>query len=54
MGANCCYIYIRGEYIREKETLQRAIDEAYDAGLVGKNACGTGLDFDIYLHRGAG
>ena len=30
MGANCCYIYIRGEYIREKEMLQRAIDEAYE------------------------
>ena len=54
MGANCCYIYIRGEYIREKETLQRAIDEAYDAGLVGKNACKSGWDFDIFLHHGAG
>ena len=53
MGANCCYIYIRGEYIREKETLQRAIDEAYDAGLVGKNACKSGWDFDIFLHHGA-
>ncbi len=49
MGANCCYIYIRGEYIREKETLQRAIDEAYDAGLVGKNACKSGWDFDIFF-----
>ena len=49
MGANCCYIYIRGEYIREKETLQRAIDEAYDAGLVGKNACKSGWDFDLSL-----
>jgi NADH:ubiquinone oxidoreductase subunit F (NADH-binding) len=38
MGAHACYIYIRGEYIREKEALQAAIDEAYDAGLLGKNA----------------
>jgi NADH:ubiquinone oxidoreductase subunit F (NADH-binding) len=38
MGANTCYIYIRGEYIREREALQAAIDECYDAGLMGKNA----------------
>jgi len=54
MSAHACYIYIRGEYIREKEALQRAIDEAYEAGLVGRNACGSGFDFDIYLHHGAG
>jgi NADH-quinone oxidoreductase subunit F len=54
IGANACYIYIRGELIREAHHLQTAIDEAYDAGLVGKNACGSGWDFDIYLHRGAG
>jgi NADH-quinone oxidoreductase subunit F len=54
MGAHACYIYIRGEYIREKEALQAAIDEAYDAGLIGKNACGSGWDFDLYLHHGAG
>ena len=54
MNANACYIYIRGEYIREKEALQVAIDEAYDAGLVGRNAANSGWDFDIYLHHGAG
>ena len=54
MGANACYIYIRGEYIREKEALQNAIDEAYEAGLIGKNACKSGFDFDLYLHHGAG
>ena len=48
MGANAGYIYIRGEYIRESEALQAAIDEAYDAGLLGKNACGSGWDFDLY------
>ncbi|HUF55069.1 MAG TPA: NADH-quinone oxidoreductase subunit NuoF [Thermohalobaculum sp.] len=54
MGAHTCYIYIRGEYIREREALQIAIDEAYDAGLVGRNAAGSGWDFDIHLHHGAG
>jgi len=54
MRARAAYIYIRGEYIREAETLQAAIDEAYDAGLIGKNASGSGYDFDVFLHRGAG
>jgi NADH-quinone oxidoreductase subunit F len=54
MGANTCYIYIRGEYIREREALQAAIDECYDAGLLGKNAAKSGWDFDCYLHHGAG
>jgi len=54
MNAHACYIYIRGEYIREKEALQAAIDEAYAAGLVGRNAAGSGWDFDIYLTHGAG
>ncbi len=54
MRARAAYIYIRGEYIREAETLQKAIDEAYDAGFIGKNACGSGYDYDVFLHRGAG
>jgi len=54
MQAHACYIYLRGEYILERNRLQAAIDEAYAAGLVGKNACGTGWDFDIYMHHGAG
>jgi len=54
MGAHAAYIYIRGEFYNEAVVLQRAIDEAYEAGLVGKNACGSGYDFDLYLHRGAG
>ena len=54
MGANTCYIYVRGEFIREREALQRAVDEAYDAGLLGKDACGSGWDYDIYVHHGAG
>jgi len=54
IGAHACYIYIRGEFYMEHLALQKAIDEAYDAGLIGKNACGSGYDFDLYLHRGAG
>ena len=54
MGAHACYIYVRGEFIREREALQRAVDEAYEAGLLGKNACGSDWDYDIYLHHGAG
>jgi NADH-quinone oxidoreductase subunit F len=54
MGANVAYIYLRGEYIREREALQIAIDECYDAGLIGRNACGSGWDFDLYLAHGAG
>jgi NADH-quinone oxidoreductase subunit F len=54
MRAKACYIYLRGEYIREREVLEEAIKEAYAAGLVGKNACGSGWDFDIYAHHGAG
>jgi NADH-quinone oxidoreductase subunit F len=54
MGANAAYIYIRGEFWLEALHLQAAIDEAYEAGLIGTNTCGTGEPFDIYLHRGAG
>jgi NADH-quinone oxidoreductase subunit F len=54
MGATATYIYIRGEFYNEAVNLQIAIDEAYDAGLIGKNACGSGYDHDIFLHRGAG
>ena len=54
IGANTCYIYIRGEYFNESKILQEAINEAYKEGLIGKNACGTGFDFDIHIHLGAG
>jgi NADH-quinone oxidoreductase subunit F len=54
MGAHAGYIYIRGEYANEAKVLQAAIDEAYDAGLLGANAAGSGWDFDLYVHRGAG
>ena len=54
MGAHTCYIYLRGEYVREREALQAAIDECYEAGLLGRNAANSGFDFDIHLHHGAG
>jgi len=54
MGCTHGYIYIRGEYIHEADRLEAAIAEAYEAGLLGKNACGSGYDFEIALHRGAG
>jgi len=54
MGAVAAYIYIRGEFRLEGDRLEAAIVEAYDAGLIGKDACGSGYHFDIYVHRGAG
>ena len=54
MRARAAYIYIRGEFYNEAVILDEAIDEAYRAGLLGFNACGSGYDFDVYLHRGAG
>lgn len=54
MGAQAAYIYIRGEFYNEASNLQLAIAEAYQAGLIGKNSCGSGYDFDVFVHRGAG
>jgi NADH-quinone oxidoreductase subunit F len=54
MNAVAAYIYIRGELFREAEALQAAIDQAYEAGLIGKDSCGSGYAYDVFLHRGAG
>jgi NADH-quinone oxidoreductase subunit F len=54
VGAHQAYIYIRGEFANEASETNQAIAEAYAAGLLGKNACGAGWDFDIAVHRGAG
>ena len=54
MGAHAAYIYVRGEFYRETEALQRAVDEAYENSLIGANASGSGWDFDLYVHRGGG
>ena len=53
MKAHACYIYIRGEYVLERERLEAAIKEAYEAKLIGKNNI-HGWDFDLYVHHGAG
>src|SRR5687768_8498537 len=53
MGAHTAFVYVRGEYIREREALQAAVDEAYDAGLIGKNKA-HGWDFDLVGTHGAG
>ncbi|GAB5481654.1 MAG: NADH-quinone oxidoreductase subunit NuoF [Parasphingorhabdus sp.] len=54
MRARAAYIYIRGEYIAEAKVMEAAVKEAYDAGLIGKNAAKSGYDFDVFVHRGAG
>ena len=54
MGAHAAYIYVRGEFIREREHLEAAVAQARDAGLLGPNACGSGWDFEVYVHHGAG
>ena len=53
MNANHCYIYIRGEFIRERERLQAAVDQAYEARLIGKDNV-HGFPFDLVVHHGAG
>ncbi|EJD35592.1 NADH-ubiquinone oxidoreductase [Auricularia subglabra TFB-10046 SS5] len=54
MNATAAYIYIRGEFYQEAAHVEQAIAEAYKAGLLGKDACGSGYAFDVYVHRGAG
>jgi NADH-quinone oxidoreductase subunit F len=54
IGAVAAYIYSRGEFRVEGDHLEQAIAEAYQAGYLGKNACGSGYDFDVYVHRGSG
>jgi NADH-quinone oxidoreductase subunit F len=54
MGCETAYIYLRGEYYREREALEIAISEAYEKGFLGKNACKSGWNFDVFTHHGAG
>ena len=54
LGANVSYIYIRGEMMYVYHILEKAIQEAYDAGFLGKNILGSGYDLDVYMHCGAG
>lgn len=52
--SNKAFIYIRGEYYYPHSVLEKAIQEAYDGGYLGKNVFGSGFDIDVVLHRGAG
>ena len=54
IGADKCYIYIRGEFYNEAKILQTAIDEAYSKGFLGKNILGLKINFDIFIHYGSG
>jgi NADH dehydrogenase (ubiquinone) flavoprotein 1 len=54
MQAHTCYIYIRGEYYSEALVVEKSIHEAYASNLLGKNIQNTGLEFNVYVHRGAG
>jgi NADH-quinone oxidoreductase subunit F len=54
MGIKTAYVYIRGEYYAWIEMLQKALDDAYAKGFIGKNIQGSGYSTDIYIHRGAG
>jgi NADH-quinone oxidoreductase subunit F len=54
IGAKAAYIYIRGEFLHVQRVLERAIDEAYARGFLGRNIFGSPFDCDVYVHRGAG
>ncbi|MGH7717363.1 MAG: NADH-quinone oxidoreductase subunit NuoF [Gemmatimonadaceae bacterium] len=54
IGAEICYVYIRGEFTEPIVFMERALKEAYAAGILGANAMGTGTRIDMYVHRGAG
>ena len=54
LGIHTCYIYIRGEFVRPGQVTERALEDAYKQGYLGKNILGTGFDLDIYVHMGAG
>ena len=54
IGAETCYIYIRGEFTEPLVRMEAALKEAYAAGILGTNAMGTGKTINIYVHKGAG
>jgi NADH-quinone oxidoreductase subunit F len=53
-GANLCFIFIRGEYDLQGDILDKAVEEAYEAGYLGKDVLGTGEQVELVVHRGAG
>jgi NADH-quinone oxidoreductase subunit F len=54
MGANTCYIYVRGEFVRPMAILEQAIDQLYKAGALGRSVLGAAFSLDMYVHPGAG
>ena len=54
IDCHTCFFYIRGEYDLSKRRIEKAIDEAYKKGFLGKNILGTGYDLEMVLHRGGG
>jgi NADH-quinone oxidoreductase subunit F len=54
IGAHLAFVYIRGEYVQPWRIFKAAVEEAYGAGLLGKNILGSGFDLDVIIHRGAG
>jgi NADH-quinone oxidoreductase subunit F len=53
-GANKCFVYIRGEYAQVADILERAVEQAYDAGYLGESVVGTSHQVELVIHRGAG
>ncbi|MFA6168862.1 MAG: NADH-quinone oxidoreductase subunit F, partial [Gemmatimonadaceae bacterium] len=54
IGAETCYIYIRGEFTEPIAVMEKALEEARAGGVIGPNACGSGKTINIWVHRGAG
>jgi NADH-quinone oxidoreductase subunit F len=54
IGAETAYIYIRGEFTEPLVWMEKAVQEAYAAGILGANAMGTGKRIDVHVHKGAG
>jgi NADH-quinone oxidoreductase subunit F len=54
VGANRCFVFIRGEYTEPADVLERAVEEAYVAGYLGADVLGTGIEVEVVVHRGAG
>ncbi|MFQ6673858.1 MAG: NADH-quinone oxidoreductase subunit NuoF [Fidelibacterota bacterium] len=54
IDCHTAFIYIRGEFYREYKLLEKSLQEAYDANLLGRNILGSGYSLDVVIHRGAG
>jgi NADH-quinone oxidoreductase subunit F len=54
IGSHTGFVYIRGEYVQPARVFSAAVREAYEAGLLGRDIQGSGFDFDVVIHRGAG